>query len=219
MFGMLPGGRRGRGGGGGGGARGGGGVGGALQALVAATLRAAGGIAMPAPRPEVFAAMAGALHMPAPMLAMLESAAADVEAVRGAQMVAAQLHARVASGGGGGAGPGPGGLAVLPMAMLMTDRDFNDADYEALLGLDDAVGQRGLDARAIARLPTLTLPSGCGPHTAPDGETRCPICVEDYKAKDVLRRTPCLHSYHRACLDEWLARKPTCPVCISKVAP
>jgi hypothetical protein len=122
-------------------------------------------------------------------------------------MAAAQ--ARVARLGAG---------APLPPELLLEDRDFDEDDYEALLALDAGVAPRGLDQAAIERLPTVTLPRGGGP--APDGETRCPICHEDYKAGDVLRCTPCMHYFHAGgCLDEWLGRRPTCPVCVTKVAP
>jgi hypothetical protein len=43
---------------------------------------------------------------------------------------------------------------------------------------------------------------------------RCPVCLEDYAAKDVLRVLPaCGHAFHAACIDAWLRQHPTCPVC------
>lgn len=39
--------------------------------------------------------------------------------------------------------------------------------------------------------------------------SECAVCLE--RTDDVL--VPCAHAACRACVSEWLARKPTCPVC------
>lgn len=41
----------------------------------------------------------------------------------------------------------------------------------------------------------------------------CSICMVDYDEEDVLRRLPCGHYYHRACVDPWLGNKKMCPLC------
>ena len=40
------------------------------------------------------------------------------------------------------------------------------------------------------------------------------ICLEDLVAGDALRRLPCTHHFHTACIDEFLTRwGHTCPLC------
>jgi len=34
---------------------------------------------------------------------------------------------------------------------------------------------------------------------------------------DAVRHLPCLHSYHRHCIDDWLTRKFQCPSCMEPV--
>ncbi len=41
----------------------------------------------------------------------------------------------------------------------------------------------------------------------------CPICLEYYTPKDIIKIFPCSHKYHAKCIDKWLTVKPTCPVC------
>lgn len=43
---------------------------------------------------------------------------------------------------------------------------------------------------------------------------RCAICLGDYQEKEVLRIMPkCGHSFHLSCIDIWLRKQSTCPVC------
>jgi len=132
-------------------------------------------------------------------------------------------------------------------ALAMSDRDFDEDDYERLLALDDDVKRRGVSAAALARIPVFqwkengeeeatavegaTAPGpGPGPGPSEDApapapppakkavrvcetDARCAVCLETYVAGDALRRLPCLHAYHKDCVDQWFARSVECPVC------
>ncbi|KAI5065073.1 hypothetical protein GOP47_0019768 [Adiantum capillus-veneris] len=41
----------------------------------------------------------------------------------------------------------------------------------------------------------------------------CAICLEEYVTGDKLRILPCKHGFHVPCIDNWLNRKPFCPIC------
>nr|XP_048692168.1 RING finger protein 148 [Caretta caretta] len=41
----------------------------------------------------------------------------------------------------------------------------------------------------------------------------CVVCLEVYKPKDVVRILRCRHIFHRKCIDPWLLKHRTCPVC------
>ncbi|RDX94857.1 E3 ubiquitin-protein ligase ATL59 [Mucuna pruriens] len=44
--------------------------------------------------------------------------------------------------------------------------------------------------------------------------TQCVICLAEYKEKEVLRMIPkCGHTFHLSCIDMWLRKQSTCPVC------
>lgn len=45
------------------------------------------------------------------------------------------------------------------------------------------------------------------------------MCLSEYADRDVLRTLPCLHSFHRECIDRWLlgGRSKQCPVCKTDV--
>ncbi|KZV21835.1 hypothetical protein F511_13638 [Dorcoceras hygrometricum] len=45
-------------------------------------------------------------------------------------------------------------------------------------------------------------------------DAQCTICLSEYQEKEVLRIMPsCGHSFHLSCIDTWLRKQSTCPVC------
>lgn len=114
------------------------------------------------------------------------------------------------------AGETPADRAQL-VALVMSDRDFTEDDYERLLALDNAVERRGVSAPALRRMPCSEW-GGCekGGPSAPssrEDHARCAICLEDYAEGESLRHLPCLHSYHAGCIDRWFERSVECPLC------
>jgi hypothetical protein len=43
--------------------------------------------------------------------------------------------------------------------------------------------------------------------------TSCMVCLEEYEEGEELRTLPCLHSFHKSCIDKWLGGKKQCPMC------
>ncbi|ESO05631.1 hypothetical protein HELRODRAFT_153542, partial [Helobdella robusta] len=44
-------------------------------------------------------------------------------------------------------------------------------------------------------------------------EDSCNICLGQYKRGDALKRLNCKHEYHSGCINVWLKRNITCPMC------
>ncbi|XP_067949808.1 E3 ubiquitin-protein ligase arkadia-A-like [Watersipora subatra] len=42
---------------------------------------------------------------------------------------------------------------------------------------------------------------------------KCTICISEYKTGEHVRRLPCLHLFHRDCVDRWLNSNKRCPMC------
>ncbi|KAH6779976.1 hypothetical protein C2S52_011213 [Perilla frutescens var. hirtella] len=74
------------------------------------------------------------------------------------------------------------------------------------------------DAAADEELPTEDLIiGGSRCISGPNGDS-CPICLGGYKASERLRLIrKCQHCFHADCLEPWLQRKNTCPICRTDV--
>lgn len=63
---------------------------------------------------------------------------------------------------------------------------------------------------AIQRLQTVIFGNDAEDSTR---ETSCVICLEDFEPGAVLDIMPCSHRFHANCLEEWLRRNHSCPLC------
>jgi len=78
------------------------------------------------------------------------------------------------------------------------------SNLDSLRGFADSA-LSGMTRRQIDSFPTNFLPEK---HEA----VACCVCLEDMVKGQEIRRLPCLHYFHIPCIDEWLAKSPTCPI-------
>lgn len=70
---------------------------------------------------------------------------------------------------------------------------------------------RGVDPIFVSAIPTMKY---CREAFRSKEDAQCSICLAEYQEKDVLRVMPtCLHKFHVTCIDEWLQKHSTCPIC------
>ena len=67
-------------------------------------------------------------------------------------------------------------------------------------------------------LEQVNLGGGDPEHTQTTSSLTCAVCIEDLEAGETIRRLPCSHLGHRACLVAWFWRhNRTCPICRADV--
>lgn len=65
--------------------------------------------------------------------------------------------------------------------------------------------------KAIGRLQVRTLKRD-DEETTSDSHM-CAVCIESYKAGEVVTVLTCDHIFHKACIEPWLLERRTCPMC------
>ncbi|KAL4584070.1 hypothetical protein LXL04_008660 [Taraxacum kok-saghyz] len=79
-----------------------------------------------------------------------------------------------------------------------------------VLDLNDDVAYKGLSDDSLRRLPWHKISD----ESKLTQSTCCTICLQDIKVGEIARSLPqCLHMFHRTCVDKWLTRHGSCPIC------
>ncbi|XP_077248599.1 RING-H2 finger protein ATL39-like [Tasmannia lanceolata] len=69
----------------------------------------------------------------------------------------------------------------------------------------------GLEPVVVAAFPTMKFNREAFRSTE---DAQCSICLGEYQDKEILRMMPkCGHIFHVTCIDVWLQKQSTCPVC------
>jgi len=83
-------------------------------------------------------------------------------------------------------------------------------------------GTRGIDEATLGSYPKMLYSENSfrssqsveEEKSEAEDKSCCSICLSDYMESEELRVMPdCGHMFHAVCLDQWLRRHATCPVC------
>ncbi|XP_077996166.1 RING finger protein 215-like isoform X2 [Glandiceps talaboti] len=96
------------------------------------------------------------------------------------------------------------------LLMVRSPHLFRNPMYDA----DDIdVALQDLTIKVLSKMKTRCYSHKKRKHRENEGEPTCSICLERYFPKQVIRVLPCSHEYHTKCVDEWLIKQRTCPLC------
>ncbi|KAL8037633.1 hypothetical protein ABFX02_11G051300 [Erythranthe guttata] len=74
----------------------------------------------------------------------------------------------------------------------------------------------GVDKSVVESLPFFRFSSLRGPTEG----LECAVCLAQFDGTDVLRMLPkCTHAFHIDCIDRWLEKRDTCPLCRRRAEP
>ena len=101
--------------------------------------------------------------------------------------------------------------SAFPHSTLSLMPPFFPLSARSMSGKRDPLAERQLREQRLKALAPLryTADLHCDP--------TCVICLADMQEGEGVRVFQCLHGYHAECVDRWLAKRPTCPLCLKVV--
>lgn len=94
------------------------------------------------------------------------------------------------------------------------DDEWPDMSYESILELQDRIGvvNVGLTSGELLRLGSFSY--DCSSLKSPLEIDDCKICLCPFDPGELCRRIPyCTHFFHETCIDQWLEKNNSCPLC------
>ncbi|ONK76909.1 uncharacterized protein A4U43_C02F1150 [Asparagus officinalis] len=111
-------------------------------------------------------------------------------------------------------------LPELRVQLALTERDFDDLDYEDLRALDEENPVPDSPPKGEGRgTPRFMVQSHIHRQRSKMNDFTCIICFERFVKGQLIRSLPCLHQFHADCVDPWLRKEGTCPTCKYRVGP
>lgn len=80
-----------------------------------------------------------------------------------------------------------------------------DLSYEQLASLEPVY----VGSKCVNNLPSCVHDGS----PLPGDQTKCTVCLNDFAEGDTMKSLPCVHFFHKDCIDSWLMVGHTCPVC------
>ncbi|KAL8549911.1 hypothetical protein ACS0TY_008663 [Phlomoides rotata] len=88
-----------------------------------------------------------------------------------------------------------------------------EVPFEEVPNLFDTGGAKGLLTDMVEKIPKFTITGNENVDTLGDGVS-CSVCLQDFQRGETVRRLPhCHHMFHLPCIDTWLVRHGSCPLC------
>ncbi|KAF8410371.1 hypothetical protein HHK36_002899 [Tetracentron sinense] len=87
-----------------------------------------------------------------------------------------------------------------------------ETNFEDILDIFDTSGAKGLSGDSVERIPKIKITK----NNVNSSEERvsCSVCLQDFQLEETVRSLPhCHHMFHLPCIDEWLIRHASCPLC------
>jgi hypothetical protein len=94
-----------------------------------------------------------------------------------------------------------------------SDDELGAASYEDLLQLDNRAVRVGVPNSVLQSLPEYKYTKPRNANQQDEGDQKCMVCLDEFQEQEDVRRLPCLHVFHKNCIDNWLKDHRKCPIC------
>ncbi|KAL8158372.1 hypothetical protein AgCh_002895 [Apium graveolens] len=103
---------------------------------------------------------------------------------------------------------GPAMLSAVQSQMGAAETNFDEVE-----NIFDTGGCDGLAGDSVDKIPKVRITRENN-IDASDEKVCCSVCLQDFQLGETVRSLPqCHHIFHVPCIDEWLVRHGSCPLC------
>ncbi|XP_057500131.1 NEP1-interacting protein-like 1 [Actinidia eriantha] len=88
-----------------------------------------------------------------------------------------------------------------------------EPSFEEVPNIFDIGGAKGLPGDSVKRLPKIKVTNNNNVDASGE-KASCSVCLQDFQVGETVRSLPhCHHMFHLPCIDKWLVRHGSCPLC------
>ncbi|KAJ0240738.1 NEP1-interacting protein 1 [Hirschfeldia incana] len=95
------------------------------------------------------------------------------------------------------------------LSAVQSQMGAGDATFDDLSSIFDTGGSKGLTRDVVDKIPKIKI---TGRNNS--DKDSCSVCLQDFQLGETVRSLPhCHHMFHLPCIDNWLLRHGSCPMC------
>ncbi|CAL5371355.1 NEP1-interacting protein-like 1 [Camellia sinensis] len=103
---------------------------------------------------------------------------------------------------------GPAMLSAVQSQMGAVEPSFDEVH-----NIFDTGSAKGLPGDSVERIPKIKITSNNNVDASGE-KASCSVCLQDFQVGETVRSLPhCHHMFHLPCIDKWLVRHGSCPLC------
>ncbi|XP_020216952.1 NEP1-interacting protein 1 isoform X2 [Cajanus cajan] len=103
---------------------------------------------------------------------------------------------------------GPAMLSAVQSQMGAVENSFDEVQ-----NIFDTGGAKGLSGDLVEKIPKIKITTDNNVDASGD-RVSCSVCLQDFQLGETVRSLPhCHHMFHLPCIDKWLFRHGSCPLC------
>lgn len=88
-----------------------------------------------------------------------------------------------------------------------------ETTFEEVPNIFDTGGAKGLPGDSVEKIPKIVITDDNNVDDSGD-RVSCSVCLQDFQIGETVRSLPhCHHMFHLPCIDTWLVRHGSCPLC------
>ncbi|KAH1224057.1 NEP1-interacting protein 1 [Glycine max] len=88
-----------------------------------------------------------------------------------------------------------------------------EASFDEVQNIFDTGGSKGLSGDLVEKIPKIKITTDNNFDASGD-RVSCSVCLQDFMLGETVRSLPhCHHMFHLPCIDKWLFRHGSCPLC------
>ncbi|CAK9142123.1 unnamed protein product [Ilex paraguariensis] len=88
-----------------------------------------------------------------------------------------------------------------------------ETSFEEIPNIFDIGGAKGLPGDSVEKIPKIVVTENNNVDTSGE-RVSCSVCLQDFQLGETVRSLPhCHHMFHLPCIDMWLVRHGSCPLC------
>uniref|UniRef100_A0A7C9DRX6 RING-type domain-containing protein n=1 Tax=Opuntia streptacantha TaxID=393608 RepID=A0A7C9DRX6_OPUST len=103
---------------------------------------------------------------------------------------------------------GPAMLSAVQSQMGAAEMGFDE-----VTNIFDTGGAKGLSGDLVEKIPKIKITNKNNVDASGE-RVSCSVCLQDFQIGEMVRSLPqCHHMFHLPCIDKWLLRHGSCPLC------